>query len=149
MLAVGIDSVGRLTRCDGGRSVGSQGVEAQIQSRTTDAGGDRLVSVIEAKCRPRAWSRFKGSARKRTPIRGDPISIYLERRRKGPIYPVIVAGGTGLRLGSAPYDPGTGEIQRVPFAQQSELCSSKRTNAWKRPAPPGPRAEMQCLLHSS
>jgi hypothetical protein len=29
---------------------------------------------------------------KRTPIRVEPISTYLERRRKGPIYPVIVAG---------------------------------------------------------
>jgi len=39
---------------------------------------------------------------KRTPIRVDPISIYLERRRKGPIYPVIVAGGTVYVSGLPP-----------------------------------------------
>jgi hypothetical protein len=31
---------------------------------------------------------------KRTPIRVEPISTYLERRRKGPIYPLIVADET-------------------------------------------------------
>jgi hypothetical protein len=31
---------------------------------------------------------------KRTAIRVEQISTYLERRRKGPIYPVIVAGET-------------------------------------------------------
>src|SRR5258708_28237023 len=42
-------------------------------------------------------SHFRKNARrleakmKRTPIRVEPISTYLERRRKGPIYPVIVA----------------------------------------------------------
>jgi 2-iminobutanoate/2-iminopropanoate deaminase len=41
---------------------------------------------------------------KRTAIRVEPISTYLERRRKGPIYPVIVAGETGL----PPFDPETG-----------------------------------------
>ena len=29
---------------------------------------------------------------KRQPIRVEPFSTYLERRRKGPIYPVVIAG---------------------------------------------------------
>ena len=43
---------------------------------------------------------------KRTPIRVEPISTYLERRRKGPIYPVIVAGETVYVSGLPPFDPG-------------------------------------------
>ena len=58
---------------------------------------------------------------KRTPIRVEPISTYLERRRKGPIYPVIVAGETVYVSGLPSFDPDTGEIKRVPFARQSEL----------------------------
>jgi 2-iminobutanoate/2-iminopropanoate deaminase len=58
---------------------------------------------------------------KRTPIRVEPISTYLERRRKGPIYPVIVADETVYVSGLPPFDPQTGEIKRVPFARQSEL----------------------------
>jgi 2-iminobutanoate/2-iminopropanoate deaminase len=57
---------------------------------------------------------------KRTPIRVEPISTYLERRRKGPIYPVIVAGETVYVSGLPPFDPESGEIKRVPFAQQAE-----------------------------
>jgi hypothetical protein len=59
---------------------------------------------------------------KRTAIRVEPISIYLERRRKGPIYPVIVAGETVYVSGLPPFDPETGEIKNVPFLRQSELA---------------------------
>ena len=58
---------------------------------------------------------------KRTPIRVEPISTYLERRRKGPIYPVVVAGETVYVSGLPPFDPDTGEVTRLPFARQSEL----------------------------
>jgi enamine deaminase RidA (YjgF/YER057c/UK114 family) len=58
---------------------------------------------------------------KRTAIRVEPISTYLERRRRGPIYPVIVAGQTVYVSGLPPFDPESGEIKRVPFARQSEL----------------------------
>ena len=58
---------------------------------------------------------------KRTAIRVEPISTYLERRRKGPIYPVIVAGETVYVSGLPPFDPETGEIKYVPFVRQSEL----------------------------
>ena len=57
----------------------------------------------------------------RKPIRVEPISTYLERRRKGPIYPVTVAGETVYVSGLPPFDPETGEIKRVSFAKQSEL----------------------------
>ena len=58
---------------------------------------------------------------KRIPIRVEPISTYLERRRKGPIYPVIVTGETVYVSGLPPFDPQTGEIKQVSFAMQSEL----------------------------
>jgi 2-iminobutanoate/2-iminopropanoate deaminase len=49
------------------------------------------------------------------------VPSYLERRRKGPIYPVIVAGESVYVSGLPPFDPDSGEIKRVPFARQAEL----------------------------
>ena len=58
---------------------------------------------------------------KRTPIRVEPFSTYLERRRKGPVYPVIVAGETVYVSGLPPFDPQTGELKPMPFREQAEL----------------------------
>jgi len=58
---------------------------------------------------------------KRTPIRVEPFASYLERRRKGPVYPVIVAGETVYVSGLPPFEPGTGEIKRMPFEQQADI----------------------------
>jgi 2-iminobutanoate/2-iminopropanoate deaminase len=58
---------------------------------------------------------------KRMPIRVEPFSTYLERRRKGPIFPVIVAGESLYVSGLPPFDPETGEIKRLPFKRQAEL----------------------------
>jgi 2-iminobutanoate/2-iminopropanoate deaminase len=55
----------------------------------------------------------------RTAIRVEPISTYLERRRKGPIYPVTVAGGFVFVSGLPPFD-AAGEAPRRPFAVQAE-----------------------------
>jgi 2-iminobutanoate/2-iminopropanoate deaminase len=57
----------------------------------------------------------------RTAVRVEPFSTYLERRRKGPINPVNVAGGFVFVSGLPPFDPDTGELRRMPFAQQAEL----------------------------
>ena len=45
---------------------------------------------------------------KRIAIRVEPISTYLERRHKGEIYPVIVAGETVYVSGLPPFDTETG-----------------------------------------
>ena len=58
---------------------------------------------------------------KRVPLRVEPFSTYLERRRKGPIFPVIVAGETVYVSGLPPFDPVTGDVKRLPFDQQSEI----------------------------
>lgn len=57
----------------------------------------------------------------RTPLRVEPFSAWLERRRKGPIFPVIVAGETIYVSGLPPFDPATGDIRPLPFRRQAEI----------------------------
>ena len=65
---------------------------------------------------------------KRVPIRVEPISTYLERRRPGIICPVIVAGDTVYVSGLPPFDPDTGDVKRLPFERQADivLAQTKR-----------------------
>ena len=63
---------------------------------------------------------------KRTALRVEPISTFLEGYRKGshrrgPICPVVVAGETIYVSGLPPFDPATGQIAHVPIARQAEL----------------------------
>ena len=57
----------------------------------------------------------------RRAIRVEPISTYLERRRKGPISPVTVAGGFVFVSGLPPFDPVSGDAIRLPFEQQAQI----------------------------
>ena len=54
-------------------------------------------------------------------IRVEPISTYLERRRKGPVYPAVVANGLVYLSGLPPFDPETGDIKLLPFERQVEI----------------------------
>src|SRR5437660_1387594 len=64
---------------------------------------------------------MKGDTMKRVPLRVEPFSTYLERRRKGPIYPVIIAGETIYVSGLPPFDPQSGEIKQLPFERQADI----------------------------
>ena len=57
----------------------------------------------------------------REAIRVEPFSTYLERRRKGPIFPVVAAGGFVFVSGLPPFDPATGEATRRPFREQAQI----------------------------
>jgi len=57
----------------------------------------------------------------REAIRVEPFSTYLERRRKGPIFPVVAAGGFVFVSGLPPFDPATGEALRRPFREQAQI----------------------------
>jgi 2-iminobutanoate/2-iminopropanoate deaminase len=59
---------------------------------------------------------------KRTSLRVEPISGYLERYRKGSkAYPVAIANGMVFVSGLPPFDPETGDIKPQPFERQAEL----------------------------
>ena len=55
-------------------------------------------------------------------LRVEPISTYLERYKKGGVsYPVTIANGLVFLSGLPPFDPQTGEIEKVAFERQCEL----------------------------
>lgn len=54
-------------------------------------------------------------------IRVEPISSYLERRRKGQIYVAVVANGFVYLSGLPPFDPETGDVKPAPFERQVEI----------------------------
>lgn len=58
-------------------------------------------------------------------LRVEPYSSYLERRRKGPIYPVTIARDFVFLSGLPPFEPGTGVIKRMPFDRQAEIVLSQ------------------------
>ena len=54
-------------------------------------------------------------------IRIEPISSYVERRRKGPFYPAVIANGFVFLSGLPPFDPETGDVKVVPYERQVEI----------------------------
>jgi 2-iminobutanoate/2-iminopropanoate deaminase len=54
-------------------------------------------------------------------LRVEPVSTYLERRRKGVIYPVVMANGLVYVPGLPPFDPDTGDVKPLPLARQAEI----------------------------
>lgn len=54
-------------------------------------------------------------------LRVEPISGYLERRRKGVVHPVVVANAIVYVSGLPPFDPDTGDVKPLPFARQAEI----------------------------
>src|SRR5690348_13039440 len=54
-------------------------------------------------------------------IRVEPISSYVERRRKGPFYPAIISNGFVFLSGMPPFDPETGDVKGVAFEHQAEI----------------------------
>ena len=57
----------------------------------------------------------------RRAVRVEPYSTYLERRRKSPAFPVVVAGGFVFLSGLPPFDPENGELRSRPFEEQAEI----------------------------
>jgi 2-iminobutanoate/2-iminopropanoate deaminase len=57
----------------------------------------------------------------RRAIRVEPYSTYLERRRTGPVHPVVLAGGFVFVSGLPPFDPASGEPGPRPFEEQAEI----------------------------
>jgi enamine deaminase RidA (YjgF/YER057c/UK114 family) len=82
-------------------------------------------------------------------LRVEPISSYLERRRKGPVYPVTIANGFIYLSGLPPFDPESGDVKPAGFERQVELVLAQMKHL-----PGGSRfvawqcAQMQCLLHA-
>jgi hypothetical protein len=69
-------------------------------------------------------------------LRVEPISNYLERRRKGPIYPVIVANGFVYLSGLPPFDPETGDVNIARQIHRISTNSMRFTHAISRPNRP-------------
>lgn len=54
-------------------------------------------------------------------IRVEPMSSYVERRRKGPFYPAVIANGFVFLSGMPPFDPKTGDVRVLAFERQAEI----------------------------
>jgi hypothetical protein len=89
---------------------------------------------------------------KRTPLRIEPISTWLERYRKGPnlksVHPVVIAGELVYVSGMPPFDPATGEIARVPFPRRGAGAGATQVVSRDRRLVVNEGAQVQCVLHA-
>jgi 2-iminobutanoate/2-iminopropanoate deaminase len=90
----------------------------RVVSKHRQFGGDR---TIRAATRSMVAAAIEWRCAMMKRLRVEPISSYLERRRKGPIYPVIVANGFVFLSGLPPFDPATGDIKQFAFERQAEI----------------------------
>ena len=83
-------------------------------------------------------------------IRVEPISSYIERRRKGPIYPVVVANGFAFLSGLPPFDPRNRRDQTAPVRAASrnrDGADETMSGSGRLFARAG--SQVQCLLYTS
>src|ERR1041385_784813 len=65
-------------------------------------------------------------------LRVEPYSDYLERYRGAKSFPVSIANGSVFVSGLPPFDPQTGAIERVAFAQQAERVMTQLKRCLER-----------------
>ena len=81
-------------------------------------------------------------------IRVEPISSYVERLRKGPFYPTVIASGLVFLSGMPPFDPETGDVKVITFERQAEIVLDQMKFCLEAAGSSLARDQVQRVLHS-